>query len=206
MWDVEVDVDVRVPVPPVRPTHPKEQGANRHQGSRIKSRIPSLNQTLFSFPSLLQSNTRPRLSLPLHRFSCSAHLSYISNHALQQLASHNSPLLNTPYTQQDNSNNSNKMSGLPPQKFLELTAAPKSSFLSLAPATSASYPKKQAVRSHTRAQNIPAGVEQIDAMPRRSSSASTSSANSYRVLKLGPVHWGEHPDEHKEDFHDVILS
>ncbi|KAK2683499.1 hypothetical protein RAB80_001445 [Fusarium oxysporum f. sp. vasinfectum] len=58
------------------------------------------------------------------------------------------------------------MSALPPQKFLPLTPAPKSSFLSLAPATSPSYPQKPA---------------------------------------LGPVHYGEHADEHKTDFHDVIL-
>ncbi|KAF4442720.1 hypothetical protein F53441_11661 [Fusarium austroafricanum] len=90
------------------------------------------------------------------------------------------------------------MSSLPPQKFLPLTPAPKSSFLSLAPATSPSYPQKPAVRSHTR-----------PAAPRRasteSSSSSSSSNNSYRILKLGPVHYGEHADEHKHDFHDVIL-
>ncbi|KAH7155420.1 hypothetical protein B0J13DRAFT_545539 [Dactylonectria estremocensis] len=97
------------------------------------------------------------------------------------------------------------MSGLPPQKFLPLTAPHKSSFLSLAPATSASYPKKQAVRSHNRAQNIPSGSEQVAAVPRRLSSDS-GSANGYRVLKLGPVHWGEHPDEHKDDFHDIFHS
>ncbi|KAK7430219.1 hypothetical protein QQZ08_003194 [Neonectria magnoliae] len=102
------------------------------------------------------------------------------------------------------------MANLPPQKFLMLTAAPPSAFLSLAPATSASYPKKQ-VRSHNRAQNIPSGSEAVEELPRRSSSASSistssNSNNSYRVLKLGPVHWGEHPDEHKEDFHDIILS
>ncbi|EGU79616.1 hypothetical protein FOPG_00229 [Fusarium oxysporum f. sp. conglutinans race 2 54008] len=92
------------------------------------------------------------------------------------------------------------MSALPPQKFLPLTPAPKSSFLSLAPATSPSYPQKPAVRSHTR-----------PSPPRRastessSSSSSSSSNNSYRILKLGPVHYGEHADEHKTDFHDVIL-
>ncbi|CCT62686.1 uncharacterized protein FFUJ_00737 [Fusarium fujikuroi IMI 58289] len=91
------------------------------------------------------------------------------------------------------------MAALPPQKFLPLTPAPKSSFLSLAPATSPSYPQKPAVRSHTR-----------PSPPRRAStessaSSSSSSNNSYRILKLGPVHYGEHADEHKTDFHDVIL-
>ncbi|RMJ06531.1 hypothetical protein BHE90_014917 [Fusarium euwallaceae] len=93
------------------------------------------------------------------------------------------------------------MSGLPPQKFLPLTPAPRSNFLSLAPATSPSYPKKPvtSARTHTR-----------PAAPRRSSSGSTSSSssssNSYRILKLGPVHYGEHlADDHQADFHDVIL-
>ncbi|KAF5024169.1 hypothetical protein F66182_3758 [Fusarium sp. NRRL 66182] len=85
-----------------------------------------------------------------------------------------------------------------PQNFLPLTPPPKSSFLSLAPATSPSYPQKPAVRSHAR-----------PAAPRRSSTglsdSSSGSSNSYRILKLGPVHWGEHADEHKHDFHDVIL-
>ncbi|KAH7005661.1 hypothetical protein EDB82DRAFT_521635 [Fusarium venenatum] len=72
------------------------------------------------------------------------------------------------------------MSDLPPQNFLPLTPPPKSSFLSLAPATSPSYPQKPAARSHTR-----------PSTERRSS--------------LGPVHWGEHADDHKHDFHDVVL-
>ncbi|CAG7557128.1 hypothetical protein NW768_006588 [Fusarium equiseti] len=89
------------------------------------------------------------------------------------------------------------MSDLPPQNFLPLTPPPKSSFLSLAPATSPSYPQKPAVRSHAR-----------PSPERRSStesSDSNSSASGYRILKLGPVHWGEHADENKRDFHDVIL-
>ncbi|KAK8075217.1 hypothetical protein PG997_009880 [Apiospora hydei] len=33
--------------------------------------------------------------------------------------------------------------------------------------------------------------------------SSLGSEKSFRYLKLGPVHWGEHTDEHKEDFHHV---
>ncbi|RYP58319.1 hypothetical protein DL769_009012 [Monosporascus sp. CRB-8-3] len=62
-------------------------------------------------------------------------------------------------------------------------------FLSLAPSTSDSYPSAQDIK--------PASA------PRRSSSTSSSEAKSLRFLKLGPVHWGEHPGEHKEDFHEV---
>ncbi|TGJ85933.1 hypothetical protein E0Z10_g2798 [Xylaria hypoxylon] len=66
-------------------------------------------------------------------------------------------------------------------------------FLSLAPETSASYPTAQDIK--------PA------ANPRRSSSVSSaSSVGGLRVLKLGPVHYGEHPDEHKEDFYEVAVE
>ncbi|RGP65981.1 hypothetical protein FLONG3_8984 [Fusarium longipes] len=88
------------------------------------------------------------------------------------------------------------MSDLPPQNFLPLTPPPKSSFLSLAPATSPSYPQKPAVGSQTRRRS---------STESSSSSSSNNSSNSYRILKLGPVHWGEHADDHKHDFHDVIL-
>jgi hypothetical protein len=69
-------------------------------------------------------------------------------------------------------------------------------FLSLAPETSASYPTAQAIK--------PAATT-----TRRSSSVSSSSSSnssSLRVLKLGPVHWGEHPGEHKEDFYEVAVE
>lgn len=104
------------------------------------------------------------------------------------------------------------MSALPPQKFLTLTAAPQSSFLTLAPATSPSYPQKPAVRAHVRAANMPAIEGSRPAPPSRTSSVASSVTSSvasnssgYRILKLGPVHWGEHADEHKHDFHDVIF-
>ncbi|KAM0516281.1 hypothetical protein ACHAPE_005427 [Trichoderma viride] len=75
-------------------------------------------------------------------------------------------------------------------------AAPEmapSSFLSLAPATSSSYPQMPSSRSA----EIP---------ERRRSSSSLSSTTGFRVLKLGPVYWGEHDGDHKEDFHDVPSS
>ncbi|KAI1077381.1 hypothetical protein F5B20DRAFT_583378 [Whalleya microplaca] len=65
-----------------------------------------------------------------------------------------------------------------------------STFLSLAPTTSSSYPTAQSIKpAHTS---------------RRSSSL--SSVGSLRFLKLGPVHYGEHPGEHKEDYHDVAVD
>ncbi|OTB04444.1 hypothetical protein M426DRAFT_11591 [Hypoxylon sp. CI-4A] len=63
-------------------------------------------------------------------------------------------------------------------------------FLSLAPTTSSSYPTAQDIKPALH--------------PRRSSSQ--SSAGSLRFLKLGPVHYGEHPGEHKEDYHEVAVD
>ncbi|PON30655.1 hypothetical protein TGAM01_v200075 [Trichoderma gamsii] len=80
--------------------------------------------------------------------------------------------------------------------FYDVTAAPEmapSSFLSLAPATSSSYPQMPSSRSA----EIP---------ERRRSSSSLSSTTGFRVLKLGPVYWGEHDGDHKDDFHDVPSS
>ncbi|GAP85356.1 hypothetical protein SAMD00023353_1001600 [Rosellinia necatrix] len=69
-------------------------------------------------------------------------------------------------------------------------------FLSLAPETSASYPTAQDIKPAT-----------VNTTARRSSSVSSaSSAGSLRVLKLGPVHFGEHTDEHKADFYEVAVE
>lgn len=78
--------------------------------------------------------------------------------------------------------------------FYDVPASPEmapSSFLSLAPATSSSYPQMPSTRSG----EIPER--------RRSSSGSTT---GFRVLKLGPVYWGEHEGDHKDDFHDIPNS
>ncbi|KAI1807030.1 hypothetical protein F4811DRAFT_550258 [Daldinia bambusicola] len=66
-------------------------------------------------------------------------------------------------------------------------------FLSLAPTTSSSYPTAESIKPavHTR---------------RSSSQSSASSSGSLRFLKLGPVHYGEHPGEHKEDYHEVAVE
>ncbi|KAM0248396.1 hypothetical protein ACHAQJ_009470 [Trichoderma viride] len=78
--------------------------------------------------------------------------------------------------------------------FYDVPASPvvaPSTFLSLAPATSASYPQMPSSRS--------------GALPERRRSSS-SSTTGFRVLKLGPVYWGEHADDHKDDFHDIPSS
>ncbi|GAB0139187.1 hypothetical protein EsDP_00007400 [Epichloe bromicola] len=83
-------------------------------------------------------------------------------------------------------------------------------FLPLAPATSASYPQAPASRA-VPAQAV-SGEAAVAAEPVRrrssssiSSSSSSSSGSGHRILKLGPVHWGEHLDDHKEDFHEPTL-
>lgn len=63
------------------------------------------------------------------------------------------------------------------------------SFLTLAPATSPSWPQMPAARAAAAA----------EPSSRRSSSA--SAAGGPRVIKLGPVHWGEHLDDDKGDFY-----
>jgi len=81
--------------------------------------------------------------------------------------------------------------------FYDVPATPSSpavapsSFLSLAPATSSSYPQMPTTRS--------------TALPERRRSSS-SSTTGFRILKLGPVYWGEHADDHKDDFHDIPIS
>lgn len=77
-------------------------------------------------------------------------------------------------------------------------------FLSLAPTTSSSYPfKVQQQQTEAVASPAPAPIKR-----RTSSVSSAGSAGSggLRFLKLGPVHYGEHPDEHKEDWHPALLS
>ncbi|KAF6797545.1 hypothetical protein CMUS01_01364 [Colletotrichum musicola] len=74
-------------------------------------------------------------------------------------------------------------------------------FLSLAPTTSSSYPFKN--------QQQAAAVASPAPLKRRTSSVSSagsSGAPGLRFLKLGPVHYGEHPDEHKDDWHPALQS
>lgn len=87
-------------------------------------------------------------------------------------------------------------SSIPAVKSITKVQPRPSTFLSLAPETSSSYPTAQDIKPALH--------------PRRSSSVSSAGSlgtnTSLRVLKLGPVHYGEHPDEHKEDFHEVAVE
>jgi len=65
-------------------------------------------------------------------------------------------------------------------------------FLSLGPVTSGSYP--QSTKPTDRAQ------------PARRTSSMDSEKPTFRILKLGPVHLGEHQGDHKEDWHEVAVE
>lgn len=103
-----------------------------------------------------------------------------------------------------------------------------SGFLTLAPTTSASYPqaprsRHQSVSHLTRPLPLTHGampdepiaaprsmsssvVSLSEPKSRRSSSMSSDGSVGkarLRFLKLGPVHWGEHQGDHKEDWHEL---
>lgn len=86
-----------------------------------------------------------------------------------------------------------------------------SSFLSLAPNTSDSYPRAQRARQPLAAEAPADDPKQdevrADAPKRRTSSLSSDGSKSrLRFLKLGPVHWGEHQDDNQADFHEVAVE
>ncbi|KAL2271048.1 hypothetical protein VTJ83DRAFT_419 [Remersonia thermophila] len=80
-----------------------------------------------------------------------------------------------------------------------LTQAPLSTFLPLAPSVSESAPRRPSQP------DIAAGSETINKR-RTSSSASTSSTTSFRFLRLGPVHDGEHLGGEKGDYSEVAVE
>ncbi|KAK1455261.1 hypothetical protein CMEL01_04021 [Colletotrichum melonis] len=76
-------------------------------------------------------------------------------------------------------------------------------FLSLAPTTSSSYPFRQQQQA---AAAVTATTTEPAPLKRRTSSMRSDGSNGLRFLKLGPVHYGEHPDEHKSDWHPALLG
>ncbi|KAL1900164.1 hypothetical protein Sste5346_002474 [Sporothrix stenoceras] len=109
------------------------------------------------------------------------------------------------------------------KNFAPVNDVQPSFFLSLAPATSSSYPQRKASVPEVDAAPVvaaatvtapaptePVAAAAVDAKQRRSSSLSSTGSNStstgLRILKLGPVHWGEHLDESKHDWHEVVIE
>ncbi|OHE93488.1 hypothetical protein CORC01_11174 [Colletotrichum orchidophilum] len=81
-------------------------------------------------------------------------------------------------------------------------------FLSLAPTTSSSYPFRQ---QQTAAVTEPAALKRrtssVSSDGRKEGAAAAPTApTGLRFLKLGPVHYGEHPDEHKSDWNPALLG
>jgi len=70
-------------------------------------------------------------------------------------------------------------------------------FLCLAPERSPSYPRKQTARRLSTSSDDSSISNADHAIARRVS----ASAPGFKILKLGPVHWGEHLEEHQDDFH-----
>ena len=96
------------------------------------------------------------------------------------------------------------------------TSSPQESkpftFLALAPNTSSSYPREQ-----RKSIPLPLGTDSTTEPAKEDDSATKSRASSLssendqntsgrRFLKLGPVHWGEHQDDHKGDWHEVAVE
>lgn len=81
-----------------------------------------------------------------------------------------------------------------------------STFLSLAPTTSTSYPQTP----NQQLGPVPVNPDRTAKESRSSSlgsdSAKNTSAIGLRFLKLGPVHWGVHPSGDKGDWHDVAVE
>ncbi|KAK3336760.1 hypothetical protein B0T19DRAFT_437483 [Cercophora scortea] len=91
-----------------------------------------------------------------------------------------------------------------------------STFLSLAPKTSESYPRTQQQQAKPKepialtADALAAATKQDEASAalakQRTSSLSSNGSKQFRYLKLGPVHWGEHQDSHQGDWHEVVID
>jgi hypothetical protein len=102
------------------------------------------------------------------------------------------------------------MSSPVPEKILELEERvtnflPESEerrptvFLTLAPAMSSTFPQSPKP-------SVPGNAEQPKPTARRTSSMSSDGKPTFRILKLGPVHYGDHAGDHKEDWHDVVIE
>ncbi|RKU48296.1 hypothetical protein DL546_007573 [Coniochaeta pulveracea] len=90
-------------------------------------------------------------------------------------------------------------------------------FLSLAPATSNSYPQGQNSKSRQSSTESTAApplttdllieAQSTPVAKRRASSISSDGSKSgVRILKLGPIHDGEHLDGQKGDWHEAVIE
>lgn len=93
---------------------------------------------------------------------------------------------------------------------LQIAERRPSTFLSLAPSTSDSYPRNQQAKEPLTAEALAAATKQdsasAEAMKRRTSSLDSDASSKFRFLRLGPVHWGEHQDDNKTDLNEVAVE
>jgi hypothetical protein len=95
----------------------------------------------------------------------------------------------------------------------QITQRRPSTFLSLAPSTSESYPRTPRVKQPLTAEALTQATQQQqpqaseEELAKRRTSSLSSDASKFRFLKLGPVHWGEHQGEgeNNTDFHEVAV-
>jgi hypothetical protein len=93
----------------------------------------------------------------------------------------------------------------------QITQRRPSTFLSLAPSTSESYPRTPRVKQPLTAEALTEATKQQasseEELAKRRTSSLSSDASKFRFLKLGPVHWGEHQGEgeNNTDFHEVAV-
>ncbi|KAM3513046.1 hypothetical protein MY11210_003351 [Beauveria gryllotalpidicola] len=81
-----------------------------------------------------------------------------------------------------------------------VAAAPR--FLSLTPDVSASHPRAQRTRAESDASSSVASA----ASPTLAAVDAAVPVANTRVLKLSPVHWGAHVEDHQGDYHDLVRS
>ncbi|OAA54456.1 hypothetical protein ISF_08384 [Cordyceps fumosorosea ARSEF 2679] len=81
-------------------------------------------------------------------------------------------------------------------------AATAPRFLSLAPDVSDSHPRAQRTRADSDASSSTASASS----PTLSAVDAAVPVANTRVLKLSPVHWGAHVEDHQADYHDLVQS
>ncbi|KAF3764693.1 hypothetical protein M406DRAFT_340244 [Cryphonectria parasitica EP155] len=89
---------------------------------------------------------------------------------------------------------------------MSASRTPLLNFLPLGPVTSASFPKAQQTKPAEPATAAAAAQSAAEHKRRSSSLSSDGKSSGYRVLKVAPVHFGEHAGDHKDDWHEVEVA
>ncbi|TQV98567.1 hypothetical protein V2A60_007710 [Cordyceps javanica] len=87
-----------------------------------------------------------------------------------------------------------------------VAAAAPPQFLSLAPDVSASHPRTQRTRADSDASSSASSGSGSPALSAVVVVDAAVPVSNTRVLKLSPVHWGAHAEDHQADYHDLVQS